>query len=75
MSSHTCLMCTLCMTILQLVSLMWTFVEDSGCCRAMLPEERKDLSSFRAAARQRVAGQVGCTVQQVHALHSSLEAT
>ena len=34
-------------------------------CRAMLPEERNDLSSFTGAARQRVAGQVSCTVQQV----------
>ena len=40
-------------------------------CRAMLPEERKDVSLFTSAARQRVAGQVGCSAQQVHALPSS----
>jgi hypothetical protein len=66
MSFHTCLICALCVVVLQLASLVWTFVEDSDDCRAMLPEERKDLSSFRAAARQKVADQVGCTVQQVH---------
>lgn len=37
-------------------------------CRAMLPEERKNLSLFTSAARQRVSGQLGCSAQQVHVL-------
>ena len=31
----------------------------------MLPEERKDVSLFTGAARQRVADQLGCNAQQV----------
>ena len=34
-------------------------------CRAMLAEEKADLSKFGAASRQRVASEVGCTITQV----------
>jgi len=46
-------------------------VKHGMTCRAMSPEERKDLSLFTGAARQRVAGQVSCNVQQVHILPRS----
>lgn len=38
---------------------------DRVCRRAMLPEEKQDLSSFGPAERKQTAKEVGCTVGQV----------